>query len=51
MKGWADTVWPYQKEVIDSLVVYTDTLIAFLEKEIDFINDEYSNLENFIKNK
>ena len=51
MKGWADTFWPQQKEIIDSLVVYTDTLIAFLEREIDFINDEYSNLENFIKNK
>ena len=51
MKGWADTVWPQQKEVIDSLVVYTDTLIALLEKEFDFIDDEYSNLESFIKNK
>lgn len=51
MKGWADSVWPQQKEIIDSLVVYTDTLIAFLEKEIDFIDDEYTNLENFIKNK
>lgn len=51
MKGWADTAWPQQKEVIDSLVVYTDTLIAFLEKEIDFIDDEYTNLENFIKTR
>ena len=50
MKGWADTVWPLQKEVIDSLVVYTDTLIALLEKEMIFIDDEYTNLENFIKN-
>ena len=51
MKGWADTVWPQQKEIIDSLVVYTDTLIALLEKEINFVDDEYTNLENFIKNK
>lgn len=51
MAGWADTVWPQQKAVIDSLIVYTDTLIAFLEKELDFADDEYSNLENFIKNK
>ena len=51
MKSWADTLWPEQKSVIDSLVVYTDTLIALLEKEIDFIDDEYTNLENFIKNK
>lgn len=51
MKGWADTVWPHQKQIIDSLVVYTDTLIALLEKEIDFLDDEYTNLENFIKNR
>ena len=51
MAGWADTVWPQQKAVIDSPTVYTDTLIAFLEKELDFADDEYSNLENFIKNK
>lgn len=51
MKGWADTLWPHQKQIIDSLVVYTDALIALLEKEIDFIDDEYTNLENFIKNK
>lgn len=28
MKGWADTLWPHQKQIIDSLVVYTDALIA-----------------------
>lgn len=33
------------------MVVYTDTLIALLEKEIDFIDDEYTNLENFIKTR
>ena len=49
--GWADTVWPQQKEIIESLVLYTDTLITFLEREIGFIDDEYTNLENFIKNK
>lgn len=51
LKGWSDTLWPQQKEIIDSLVVYTDTLIALLEKEIGFVEDEYSNLENFIRNK
>lgn len=51
MKGWADTLWPQQKEVIDSLLIFTDSLIAFLEKEIGFIDDEYTNLENFINNK
>lgn len=51
MKNWADTLWPHQKEIIESTVVYTDTLISLLESEIDFANDEYSNLENFLKTK
>ncbi len=51
MKNWADTLWPQQKEVIDSLLIFSDTLIALLEKEIGFIDDEYANLENFIKTK
>lgn len=51
MKGWADTLWPQQKEVIDSLVVYTDTLIALLERDIEFVEDEFVNLENFLKNR
>lgn len=51
MKGWADTLWPRQREIIESLVIYTDTLIAILEGEIEFVDDEYANLENFIKNR
>lgn len=51
MSGWADTAWPQQKAVIDGLVVHTDTLIALLEKEIEFANDEFTNIENFLKNK
>lgn len=51
MKGWANSVWPYQKDIIESVVVYTDILISLLENEVDFVNDEYSNLENFLKTK
>ncbi|MDE5620263.1 MAG: hypothetical protein K2I80_07055 [Ruminococcus sp.] len=51
MNGWADTLWPQQKAIIESVVVYTDILISLLENEIDFANDEYSNLENFLKTK
>ena len=46
-----DTVWPQQKGVIDSIVVYIDILISLLENEVDFVDDEYSNLENFLKTK
>lgn len=51
MKGSGDTTWTYQKQIIESLVSYTDTLIAFLEKEAGFIEDEYSNLTDFLNNK
>ena len=51
MKGWGDTLWPSQKNVIESVLVYTEILISLLEREIDFVNDEFDNLENFIKNK
>lgn len=51
MAGWRDTLWPEQKDIIESVVVYTDILISLLDNEIDFVNDEYSNLENFLKTK
>ena len=51
MKRWGDTLWPEQKQIIDSLIVYTDTLIAILSREEEFANDEYDALEDFINNK
>lgn len=51
MKGWGDTLWPQQKQVIESLVIYTDTLITLLNREDGFANDEYSEVEDFIKNR
>ncbi len=51
MKGWADTLWPMQKEVMESTLIYTEALITILNREVGFVEDEYSNIENFIKNK
>ena len=51
MKGPGDTTWSYQRQIIESLVTYTDTLIAFLERENGFIEDEYSNITNFLSSK
>ena len=51
MKSWADTLWPYQKNIIESVLVYTEILIALLEKEIDFADSEYDNIVNFIDNR
>lgn len=51
MKGWEDTVWPHQRQVIEMVLIYNDLLIALLNNEIDFVEDECTNLENFIKTK
>lgn len=51
LKGCMDTVWPQQKQVIESTLINTNTLIAIMNKEIDFVEDEYLNVESFIKAK
>lgn len=51
LKGCMDTVWPQQKQVIETTLLYTNALIALLNKEVDFVENEYSNIESFIKSK
>ena len=51
MKDWGDTLWPQQKSIIDRVLLYDDTLIALLEKEVGFVEDEFTTLESFIHNK
>lgn len=49
LKGSMDTLWPQQKQVIETTLLYTNALIALLNKEVDFVEDEYANIESFIK--
>ena len=51
LNGCMDTVWPQQKQVIETTLLYTNALIALLNKEVDFVENEYSNIESFIKSK
>ncbi len=51
MRGSSDTLWSQQKGVIECLVMYVDVLIALIDGEMDFVEDEYSNIENFISAK
>jgi len=51
MKSWADTVWPITKSILESVLVSTCMLITTLESNIDFVEVEVDNIENFIKTK
>lgn len=51
MPGFADTVWPLQKKILEQVLVSTKMLCSSLEGSIDFADDEFDNLENFIKSR
>lgn len=49
MRGQMDTVWPYQKEVLENVLLETKMLRASLESDLDFIEDETGGLADFIQ--
>ena len=49
MTGSMDTVWPVQKEIMESVCLQTGMLLTYLEDATDFAEDEFDNIENFIK--
>lgn len=51
MPGFADTVWPMQKKTLEQVWVSTKMLYACLEGSVDFADDEFDNLENFIRSR
>lgn len=51
MPGWGDTVWPSQKKIIEQVLVSTKMLYSCLSSNADFADDEFDNLENFIKSR
>lgn len=46
-----NTVWPVQKEIMESVLVSTRMLITTLESNIDFVVEQIDNVENFIKSR
>lgn len=48
MPGFADTVWGMQKKTLEQVLISSKMLCASLEGSIDFVDDEFDNLENFI---
>jgi len=51
MKGWADSLWPDMKRIMDTVLASTRVLISSLESTIDFVDIEIDNIENFISTK
>lgn len=46
--GWGDSTWPIQKKILEQVLVCAKILCSNLEANVDFVNDEFDNLENFI---
>ena len=49
MQSWADTLWPTQKRILEQVLISARILLSSLEGSIDFADDEFDNLENFLK--
>lgn len=51
MSGFGATVWPMQKQILEQVLVSTKMLYSSLESTIDFADDEFDNIENFLKSR
>ncbi len=51
MGNHMDTLWGFQKEIMESVNLSTGILIANLESYTEFTEDEFDNLENFFKSR
>lgn len=49
MPEWSDSLWPHQRQIMESILLETDMLLSYLESESDFLEDECDSLENFIR--
>lgn len=51
MKGYGDTLWPEAKAIYEDVLMMSKMLLATLEGSLDFADDEYDNIGNFIQTK
>lgn len=51
MKGYMSTLWGEQKKTLEQVLISSKLLYASLEGNIDFVDDEFDNLENFISSR
>lgn len=48
---WGNTVWPTQKRILEQALISSRMLLASLEGSMDFVDDEFDNIENFIQSR
>lgn len=46
-----DTTWPMQKMILENVLLHTRILLKALEGSLDFVNDEFDNIENFLQSR
>lgn len=49
MQSHMNTIWPIQKEIMESVFLSTGILLTYLESATAFAESEFDNIENFIK--
>ncbi len=49
--SWGDTVWPTQKRILEQVFISSRILLSSLEGSMDFVDDEFDNIENFIQSR
>ena len=51
MPSWGDSLWPHQRQIMESVLLGTDMLLSYLEADSEFSDDVFSDLENYIKTR
>ena len=51
MKSYMDTLDGTMKQVVEGVYLQSGILLTYLESAIDFVEDEFENISNFIKSK
>lgn len=51
MRSPGDTLWGTQKHIMELVALNVSLLLAHLESETDFVEDEFENFANFIRSK
>ena len=49
--AWGDSVWPVQKKILEQVYISGKMLLASLEESMDFVDDEFDNIENFLQSR
>lgn len=47
--SWGDSVWPFQKRILEQALLSAKMLLVSLEESVDFVDDEFDNIENFLQ--